>query len=120
MFNFLMMFEETQPSNDTGWILYVILGVMIVLMIVMNVVQRKKQKKQADEMANNLVLGAMITTIGGIVGKLIKIDEENGCYYIETGLDDNKQCLQIVKNAIYSVHTKKETEEVEEVTNEIK
>jgi len=121
MLNFLMMMFDEQPKDNSQWILYVVLGVMIVIMIVTSVVQRKKQKKQAEEMTQNLVIGSMITTIGGIVGKLVKIDEENSCYYIETGLDENKHCLQIVKNAIYSVHSKKETEEVvEEVTNEIK
>ena len=118
MLNLFMMFEE---QNDNQWLLYVVLGVMIVIMIVTSMVQRKKQKKQAEQMASNLVVGAMITTIGGIVGKLVRIDETNGCYYIETGMDENKQYLQVVKNAIYSVHSKKETEEViEEVTNEIK
>ncbi|MBR5251062.1 MAG: preprotein translocase subunit YajC [Clostridia bacterium] len=120
MLNFLMMMFE-EPQTNSQWILYVVLGIMIVIMIVTSAVQRKKQKKQAEEMTQNLVIGSMITTIGGIVGKLIKIDEENSCYYIETGLDENKHCLQIVKNAIYSVHSKKESEEViEEVTNEIK
>ena len=126
MLNFLMMFEDSsnQGSGTQGGsdlILWIILGVMIIIIIVMNVIQRKKQKKQAEEMTSNLVLGATITTIGGIVGRLVKIEEESGSYYIETGMDDNKHYLQIVKNAIYSVHTKKEGEEViEEVTNEIK
>lgn len=119
MLNFLMMFEEN--ADPSQWILYVVLGLMIVIMIVTSVIQRKKQKKQAEQMMTNLVVGATITTIGGIVGKLVRIDETNNCYYIETGMDENKQYLQIVKNAIYSVHSKKESEEiVEEVTNEIK
>lgn len=120
--NMLMFFEgeNTNKSTIPQWLIYVILGALVVFMIVTSLLQRRKQKKQAEQMTNNLKIGATITTIGGIVGTLIRMDEEQGCYYIETGIDDNKHVLKIVKNAIYSVHSQTPSEEVEEVTNEIK
>lgn len=120
--NTLMFFEgeNTNKSTIPQWLIYVILGALVVFMIVTSLLQRRKQKKQAEQMTNNLKIGATITTIGGIVGTLIRMDEEQGCYYIETGIDDNKHVLKIVKNAIYSVHSQTPSEEVEEVTNEIK
>ena len=120
--NTLMFFEgeNTNKSTIPQWLIYVILGALVVFMIVTSLLQRRKQKKQAEQMTNNLKIGATITTIGGIVGTLIRMDEEQGCYSIETGIDDNKHVLKIVKNAIYSVHSQTPSEEVEEVTNEIK
>ncbi len=120
--NTLMFFEgeNTNKSTIPQWLIYVILGALVVFMIVTSLLQRRKQKKQAEQMTNNLKIGATITTIGGIVGTLIRMDEEQGCYYIETGIDENKHVLKIVKNAIYSVHSQTPSEEVEEVTNEIK
>ena len=120
--NTLMFFEgeNTNKSTIPQWLIYVILGALVVFMIVTSLLQRRKQKKQAEQMTNNLKIGATITTIGGIVGTLIRMDEEQGCYYIETGIDDNKHVLKIVKNAIYSVHSQTPSEVVEEVTNEIK
>jgi preprotein translocase YajC subunit len=122
MLKFLLMFEEETPApdNSTTWIMFAILGVLVVVMLVTSILQRKKQKKQAEEMSNNLVLGCIVTTIGGIVGTLVEIDEENGCYYIETGTYKDKHTLQIVKNAIFSVRSQRESESVEEITNEIK
>ena len=120
--NTLMFFEgeSTNKSTIPQWLIYVILGALVVFMIVTSLLQRRKQKKQAEQMTNNLKIGATITTIGGIVGTLIRMDDEQGCYYIETGIDENKHVLKIVKNAIYSVHSQTPSEEVEEVTNEIK
>ncbi len=122
MLKYLLMFEETAapPDNSMTWIMFAILGVLLVVMLVTSMLQRKKQKKQADEMTNNLVLGCIITTIGGIVGTLVEIDDENGCYYIETGSYKDKHTIQIVKNAIFSVRSQRDSESVEEITNEIK
>ncbi len=123
MLKYLLMFEETEtpaPDNSMTWIMFAILGVLLVVMLVTSMMQRKKQKKQAEEMTNNLVLGCIVTTIGGIVGTLVEIDEENGCYFIETGSYKDKHTLQIVKNAIFSVRSQRDSEAEEEITNEIK
>ena len=46
---------------------------------------QKKQEKQAAEMMNSLAVGDEITTIGGIVGRIVRIKEET-CV-IETSKD---------------------------------
>jgi len=76
--------------------------VMIVLMIVLFyfilIRPENKRKKEAANMRNNLKSGDSITTIGGIVGKVVKIKDE--IITIETG-EDNKLC--ITKWAVSSV-----------------
>ena len=109
MFNFLLMAEETSGGGfgTTNIVILVVFALLIVFMIVSSIMQNRKQKKQAEEMQNKLTIGATITTIGGIVGKVTRIDEETGSLFIETGDETDKHILQIIKNAVYSVHADK-------------
>ena len=80
-----------------------IIGVMIVFMVVSS----RKQKKQDQEIANmrnNLSVGDEITTIGGIIGKVVSIKEET-CV-IETSRDGTK--IRILKSAVSRVDVKAE------------
>ena len=60
---------------------------------------QKKQDRQANEMRNSLMIGDEITTIGGIIGRVVKVTEET--VVIETSRDRTK--LHILKNAVRSV-----------------
>ena len=63
--------------------------IMIVAMIAvfyfMIIRPEKKRKKEEEELRNSLNEGDKITTIGGIVGKIVEIDGEN--IVIETSKD---------------------------------
>ncbi len=61
------------------------LVVMVALMYFMMIRPENKRKKQAEEMRNSLKKGDQITTIGGIVGKIVQVGEEN--IVIETSDD---------------------------------
>ncbi len=65
---------------------------------------QKKQEKETNDMRNNLSVGDEITTIGGIIGKVISIKEET--VMIETGHDRTK--IRILKSAIKTVDVKAE------------
>ena len=65
---------------------------------------QKKQEKEANDMRNSLKVGDEITTIGGIIGKVVSIKEET-CM-IETGRDGTK--IRILKSAVKSVDVKAE------------
>lgn len=60
---------------------------------------QKKQQKLVDDMRNNLQVGDEITTIGGIIGKIVSIKDET-CV-IETGRDGCK--IRILKSAVRCV-----------------
>ena len=60
---------------------------------------QKKQEKEANDMRNSLTIGDEITTIGGILGRVVKVTEET--VVIETSKDRSK--LHILKTAIRSV-----------------
>ena len=65
---------------------------------------QKKQEKETNNMRNSLAVGDEITTIGGIIGKIVSIKEET--VMIETGHDRTK--IRILKSAVRNVDVKAE------------
>ena len=65
---------------------------------------QKKQEKEINEMRNSLSVGDEVTTIGGIIGKVISIREET--VVIETSHDRTK--IRLLKSAISKVDVKAE------------
>ena len=78
-----------------------LVGLLVVMYFVMIRPQRKQEKEQ-NEMRNNLAVGDEITTIGGIIGKIVSIKEET-CV-IETSHERTK--IRILKSAVSRVDVK--------------
>ena len=75
---------------------------MIAIIIGMMFFMRRSQKKQEKEIAdmrNGLQVGDEITTIGGIIGKIVSIKEET--LMIETGHDRAR--IRILRTAVRCV-----------------
>lgn len=76
---------------------------MIVLVIAVfyffGIRPQKKQEREAQEMRNALSVGDEITTIGGIIGKVVSIKEET--MIIETGRDHTR--IRFLKSAVRNV-----------------
>ena len=71
--------------NNMMWVyLIAMIAIMYFLMIRP---QRKKQKEE-QTMRDNVQIGDEITTIGGIMGKVVTVKEDS--LVIETGADGNK------------------------------
>lgn len=120
--NFLFFFEETEKNK---WDALVILGILIVLIVVFmifNARSKKKNKAAQDEMFKSYIPGSIVTTIGGIVGTIVSVDEINETFVVETGEGDNKTTMKFLKKAVYKIERPEEHKEVEEIveTNEIK
>lgn len=101
------MFNLLTNTNTEGNLLSSILPLgMLVLMFVamyfLTIRPQKKAEKEANEMRNNLEIGDEITTIGGIVGKIVSIKEET-CV-IETSKNGTK--IRILKQAVRNVDVK--------------
>ena len=65
-----------------------------------------KKKKEEAELRNNLEIGDEVTTIGGIMGRVVAIKEDEDAIIIETGSDRNK--MKMKRWCISSVDTQKE------------
>lgn len=100
MLNLLSFFEEP-AENTNGWITWVILAVLVVAMILMMIIPQRRQKKRTEEMMSRLTIGAIVTTIGGIVGEVVALDDKH--IWLLTGTGDNKSTMQFVRQAIHQV-----------------
>ncbi len=88
----------------------ILMGGMVVLLIVFMVTSSRKSKKerqQFDDMINNLQMGDEVTTIGGIIGRVVSVKGET--VLIETGRDKVK--IRFLRSAIKSVDVKAEDAE---------
>ena len=74
------------------------LVVMVALMYFLMIRPENKRKKQAEEMRNSLKKGDQITTIGGIVGKIVQVTDDN--IIIETS--DDRVRMELAKWAVSS------------------
>ncbi|MBR2277943.1 MAG: preprotein translocase subunit YajC [Eubacterium sp.] len=80
-------------QGGVGSYSYIILMVLLVgVMYFMMIRPQKKRQKEEQEMRSSLEIGDEIITIGGIVGKVVTIREED--IVIETGADRTKMKLQ--------------------------
>ena len=78
------------------------LVIMFVAMYFLTIRPQKKAEKEANDLRNNLEIGDEITTIGGIVGKIVSIKEDT-CV-IETSKNGTK--IRILKQAVRNVDVK--------------
>ena len=89
------------------WTMILMLGGLLLVMYFVMIRPQKKQEKEQNEMRNNLAVGDEITTIGGIIGKIVSIKEET-CV-IETSHERTK--IRILKTAVSRVDVKAEDAE---------
>ena len=89
------------------WTMLLMLGGLLVVMYFVMIRPQKKQEKAQNDMRNNLAVGDEITTIGGIIGKIVSIKEET-CV-IETSHERTK--IRILKSAVSRVDVKAEDAE---------
>lgn len=100
--NFLLI-GGTASTGDSLWmtILYMVVIVGIFYFLLMRPQQKKKKKE--EKMRNSVQIGDDVTTIGGIVGRVVGIKDDSDTLIIETGTDRAK--MKIKKWAIGSVDT---------------
>ena len=84
-------------------ITFVPIILIFVLMWLVLIRPQNKKRKQEDAMRQSAQIGDEITTIGGIVGRIVGIKEDNQTLVIETGTDRAK--MRIKRWAIGSVDT---------------
>lgn len=65
--------------------MYIIMTVALVAMMGFSIWSQKKRTKQIESMRNSVVVGNRITTIGGIVGEIVSIDDAEFTLETEAG-----------------------------------
>ena len=77
----------------------VMLAAMIAVFYFFMYRPQKKQEKESTNMRNNLKVGDEVTTIGGVIGKIVSIKDET--VTIETSNERNK--IRILRSAVRNV-----------------
>ena len=118
----LQMASGAAADGKNGTATYIIMMVVLIaLMYFMMIRPQKKRQKEEQEMRSSLEIGDEIITIGGIVGKVVTIREED--LIIETGADRHKMRIQrwaINTNVTKTEQHKKEVEKAREAAKEKK
>ena len=96
MFDFSLMAKSDQGGDGLTMILLLV-GFFLIMWLLMIRPEKKKQKK-VEAMRNALTVGDEIVTIGGIMGVVVNVTEDN--ITIETGED--KVRIQFKKWAVSS------------------
>ena len=104
MFSYFLEGEASSGSPYMG--IFMIVGLLAIMYFFM-IRPQKKQEKKINEMRDNLQVGDEITTIGGIIGRIVSIKDET--VLIETGRDKVK--IRFLRSAIRSVDVKAEDAE---------
>ena len=91
-----MQFLTTTESYIS---LFFTLALMLVMLYFMIYRPQKKQEKKDAAMRSSLEIGDQVTTIGGIIGRVVAIKDDT--FVLETGADRVK--IRFMKNAISSV-----------------
>ena len=102
--NALFFLTDAGVGGGTTWITMGLLLVVMVAMFWFTSRSNKKQEKQAQNMRDSLSVGDEITTIGGIIGKVVSIKEET--LVLETSHDRTR--IRILKTAVSRVDVKAE------------
>lgn len=100
----------------TGLYNIVLILVFIPLIYFMLIRPQRKRDKEVTSMRAALKPGDNIVTIGGIVGKIVRIKDDR--ILIETGSGKTK--MEIIKSAVGSVVGKQEAEKKDEKELEVK
>ena len=91
-----MQFLTTTESYIS---LFFTLAQMLVLLYFMIYPPQKKQEKKDAAMRSSLEIGDQVTTIGGVIGRVVAIKDDT--FVLETGADRVK--IRFTKTAIASV-----------------
>lgn len=94
MIPFLLAAEETTPGSGYGSLIFLLLMVVVFWFLIIRP-QRTRMRKQ-QELASSLQLGDEIQTIGGIKGRVTRLDGDDVIVEVEQGM------LRISRRAIAS------------------
>ena len=101
MFNFLL---ESGAQGGSSWVTIAMIVLVFVVFYFLLIRPEKKRERAAQEMRAALQVGDEVTTIGGIIGKVVSIKEET--FVLETTRDRTR--IRFLVTAIRSVDVKAE------------
>ena len=94
--------QEFMSSSYGIIIIYVLIFAAMYFFLIR---PNSKKRKAEEEMKKSITIGDDVTTIGGIIGKVVAVKDDEDAFIIETGPDRIK--MKMKKWGISSVDNKK-------------
>ncbi|WP_085833370.1 preprotein translocase subunit YajC [Clostridium merdae] len=77
-------------SGGSMWQIIIIYALLFGALYFFMIRPQQKKKKAEEALKKNVQVGDEITTIGGIVGRIVAIKEESDTFVLESGIDRTK------------------------------
>ena len=108
MNHFIALAASTNSaSSATGgspiWMIILMYGALFAVLYFILFRPQSKKRKKEEKMRKGVQIGDEITTIGGVMGRVVGIKEDTDSIIIETGTDRNK--MRVKRWAVGSVET---------------
>ena len=98
--------NSAEAGGNNVWQMVLTIGIWVVVIAAayfLFIRPQKKKQQQEEELRNSIEIGDDVTTIGGIVGRVIAVRDDDETFIIETGSDKTR--MHFKKWAISSVDT---------------
>lgn len=100
------MTSNASTANGMNGIAIIIVYALIIAALYFFMIRpQSKKRKEEEQMRNSLEIGDEITTIGGIVGRVVSINEDTDSMVVETGADKTK--IRFKRWALSTIDTEK-------------
>lgn len=106
---YLLDQASTAATADTGNQIWQTVGMLAVYAVIIVafyfffIRPNKKKQKQEEELKKNIQVGQEVTTIGGIMGRVISVRDDDESFVLETSSDRTR--MRFKKWAISSIET---------------
>jgi len=97
-------------GKGNSWQMFALLGGMIAVMYFTMIRPQKKRQKEEQTMRESVSVGDEITSIGGIMGRVVTVKEDS--IIIETGADRTK--IRLLRSAVGINNTAQENAKAEQ------
>ena len=104
MLSILLATTAATGTGGSNWSIFILMPLLFAVMYFTMIRPQKKQQKKEQEIRESTQVGDEITTIGGIIGRVVTVKEDS--LVIETGADRNK--MKITRWAIQTNNTANE------------
>lgn len=97
-----LLAESSSGNSWTSYIWIILLLVLVVVFFVWSFISQKKKQKAYAEQINSVKPGCKVKTIGGVVGEVMEVNDEDGTFVLKTGDSMGNVCfMRFDKQAIY-------------------
>lgn len=106
-------------DSPWSWVFLGVIVAAIIALLVWSFISNKKRRKNIEETINAIKPGNKVKTVGGIIGEVVEVNEEEGTFVMRTG-DSMGNCsyMKFDKQAIYQTDAKPEPKAEEPVKEE--